>query len=200
MRRRVALAAALVALAACQTTQDKTGRICADYQATIACSGGRYGFVSPTGRYVDSHEGIDFRAAPGTPVIAASHGMVTWISASVCGGYIVVETPINTYSRQAGKELNLYARYTHLAPDGRLSIGDEVKPGDLLGHVQDFSNLDPGCAGRVSHLHFALHFGGDEAAHVSPHDYWLDGPGIVSCYAPETPVPQDKLVAPIACR
>lgn len=89
------------------------------------------------------HEGVDYGAEEGTPVVAAAGGTVIHAGESDAananyGNYVVIR-------HADGKE----TWYAHLS-GWDVSVGDKVKAGDLLGEV--------GNTGRSTgaHLHFAI--------------------------------------------
>ncbi|HSB56113.1 MAG TPA: peptidoglycan DD-metalloendopeptidase family protein [Gemmatimonadales bacterium] len=115
---------------------------------------------------VRKHEGMDFAADPGTPVMAAGDGVVTrdeWT-----GGYgNLVEI------RHAN---GIVTRYGHLRDYAEgLSVGKHVSQGDVIGHV--------GSTGLATgpHLHYEFRVNG---VSVDPHSADL-GTG--------DPVPADRL-------
>ena len=90
-----------------------------------------------------AHLGVDFRAKRGTPIFAVADGIV--IFAGVLGGYgkvVKIEHKDNYMS--------LYAHQSRI----KVSSGDEVKKGDIIGFV--------GSTGRSTgpHLHFGLYLNG----------------------------------------
>ncbi|MDR3214594.1 MAG: M23 family metallopeptidase [Azoarcus sp.] len=86
-----------------------------------------------------NHQGVDFGAPIGTPVRAASDGVVSFIGTQGGYGNIVVLKHQNNVS-------TAYAHLSAFAPD--LHIGDAVTQGENIGQV--------GATGRVSgpHLHY----------------------------------------------
>lgn len=87
-----------------------------------------------------AHEGIDLTAPVGTPVLSVLSGWVTLVTGNVGapGNSIIVQHDGDTETR-----------YNHLQSKPKLSRGDRVDEGQLLGHV--------GMTGRTDapHLHFA---------------------------------------------
>jgi murein DD-endopeptidase MepM/ murein hydrolase activator NlpD len=88
------------------------------------------------------HEGIDIFARRGTPVIAATAGRVVRIGTNRLGGNVV-------WVAGAGAQLYYYAHLDGWNP--RLSVGDRVTPGAVLGTV--------GTTGNAAHTPPHLHFG-----------------------------------------
>jgi murein DD-endopeptidase MepM/ murein hydrolase activator NlpD len=101
------------------------------------------------------HQGVDFIAAWGTPIIAAEGGTVARIGWDVLGGWRVSILGAS----------GTYYYYAHLAayPEG-LELGDAVGTGELLGWVGDTGN-----ASGVPHLHWEVHpYNGDA---VNPYPF-----------------------------
>ncbi|GAA2522495.1 hypothetical protein GCM10010201_20630 [Pilimelia columellifera subsp. columellifera] len=107
------------------------------------------------------HHGVDFGASRGTPIRAASAGVVIvaqcqttpadWgcnrdggISIGGCGWYVEI--------KHAG---NVMTRYCHMLARPAVTVGQRVGAGQILGVV--------GTSGNSSgpHLHFEVHLGGD---------------------------------------
>lgn len=85
------------------------------------------------------HQGQDILSKCGKPVVAAEPGRVRFVKyQSAAGNYVVVKGP--------GRD----EVYMHLAQPSKLSPGDRVDAGDLIGRV--------GQTGRATacHLHFEM--------------------------------------------
>jgi murein DD-endopeptidase MepM/ murein hydrolase activator NlpD len=90
-----------------------------------------------------SHHGVDLFAPRGTPVVAATPGIVRRVSESELGGNVV-------WLLDPRREQSLY--YAHL--DKQLvSTGDVVQVGDTLGLVGNTGNA----RGTPPHLHFGIY-------------------------------------------
>jgi murein DD-endopeptidase MepM/ murein hydrolase activator NlpD len=89
-----------------------------------------------------SHEGTDIMAAFGTPVVAATDGVVRYSSDPLGGlsAYVNAPNGDETY-------------YAHLSSQGPAS--GSVSAGTLIGHVGSTGN-----AGDINHLHFSYRPGG----------------------------------------
>ncbi|WP_421701036.1 peptidoglycan DD-metalloendopeptidase family protein [Aliiroseovarius sp.] len=112
--------------------------------------------MHPILRQLRNHNGVDWAAPTGTPVVAAAAGKIA--VAGQGGGYGNV-----VYIDHAG---GLQTRYAHLNAfaDG-ISAGVDVQAGELIGYV--------GTTGRSTgpHLHFELHVNGtpvDPLTHTGP--------------------------------
>ncbi len=104
--------------------------------------------MHPILRYSRMHRGVDFRAASGTPILAASDGRVT--AAGWAGGY----------GRQVriSHSGGLATSYSHMS---RISVrpGTQVKRGQVIGHVGS-TGLSTG-----PHLHYEMYRNG---RHIDP--------------------------------
>ena len=90
-----------------------------------------------------THDGIDIRAAEGTPVKSANDGKVADIREdSKWGVTIEVEYPEG-----------ITAIYCGLGSDVKVKKGQEVKMGDVLGSVGNSSIVE---SGEESHLHLGM--------------------------------------------
>lgn len=106
------------------------------------------------------HDAIDIMAAAGTPVVAASEGVVERLFFSQGGG------GITAYIRSKdGRWISYYAHMQGYAPG--LVEGQKVERGQIIGHVGSTGNASP--AGP--HLHFAIH-------RMGPHEKWWQGTAI----------------------
>jgi murein DD-endopeptidase MepM/ murein hydrolase activator NlpD len=91
-----------------------------------------------------SHDAIDIPAPLGTPVIAATDGEIVKFHDSEKGG-------ITIYELSADHKYFFY--YAHLQRrDERISEGQFVKAGTIIGYVGDTGNAGPG----NTHLHFQI--------------------------------------------
>jgi murein DD-endopeptidase MepM/ murein hydrolase activator NlpD len=120
------------------------------------------------------HEGIDFPAPLGTPVLAAASGTVArvdlsftdWsdeeqelaLSEAVTLGY----TPAATLDRIRGRQVwidhgkGLFTRYAHLSTVAPLVVGEKIDAGALIGEVGSSGYPQGG-----PHLHFEVRVGDD---------------------------------------
>jgi murein DD-endopeptidase MepM/ murein hydrolase activator NlpD len=118
------------------------------------------------------HEGIDFPAPAGTPVLAAASGTVARVDTSFLDwtreqqevalyealtlGY----TPAATLDRIRGRQVwidhgnGVITRYAHLSAVEPLSVGDRIEAGTLIGQVGSSGYPQGG-----PHLHFEVRVG-----------------------------------------
>jgi murein DD-endopeptidase MepM/ murein hydrolase activator NlpD len=92
------------------------------------------------GDHPEGHPGIDFLAAPGTPILAAGAGTVTAIGDSVYGGELGITVHIGA----------LDTFYTTYMRSVRVAVGDHVSQGQPLAEL----DLWPGMT--VGSLHFGV--------------------------------------------
>jgi peptidoglycan LD-endopeptidase LytH len=101
-----------------------------------------YGAPRSGGR---THEGIDIFAAEGTPVLAASTGIIVGRDSSTLGG-------ISLYKRDLdGRTIYFYGHLQRFEPT--LNEGDLVRQGDVIAYVGQTGNVPPGSP----HLHFSVY-------------------------------------------
>lgn len=118
--------------------------------------------LHPVLGYSRRHDGVDFAAAPGTPVLAAGDGTVR--AAGWAGGY----GRLIRLAHSGGME-TVYAHLSAWAPGAR--IGASVRQGEVIGWT--------GASGLVTgpHLHFELRRGGRP---VDPADADMSAPPVDS--------------------
>lgn len=118
------------------------------------------------------HEGIDFPADAGTPVIAAGDGLVVradraftdWTeeerNAALAETVTLGRTPERALDRIRGRQIwidhgrGIVTRYAHLESIGTISVGDHVRAGDVIGAVGSSGYPEGG-----PHLHFEIRVG-----------------------------------------
>lgn len=91
------------------------------------------------------HNGIDFNALDGCPVVATHDGLITWAGMDGDGGI-----SINLLSDVPGD--GFYTIYYHLK-DVIVKIGDKITAGQLIGHADNTGKYTTG-----DHLHFGMKF------------------------------------------
>ena len=128
---------------------------------------------APTSGASTFHSGIDIGAQAGTNIIAACSGTVTFLGFNGAGGYtIIIENNSFTTS------------YSHVSPDFKVSIGQIIKKGQVIGNVgpknvygvknnpyKDNSGNPTNGATTGPHLHFTLRKNGEL---VNPLDYLIN--------------------------
>ena len=98
------------------------------------------------------HEGIDIFAAKGTPVLAATEGIVLRLEETPVGGKVVwVLGPAGHHHY-----------YAHLDSFGTVRPGDRIRAGTLLGYVGNTGNART----TPPHLHYGVY--ADEGA-INPY-------------------------------
>lgn len=114
----------------------------------------------PILRSLRMHEGVDYAAAEGTPIVAPSDATVSSVSQQSGYGNVVI-------LRHSNKLSTLYAHMSRFQPG--LQAGSRVKAGDVIGFV--------GSTGRSTgpHLHMEVHVDGQP---VDPATTALPVPGL----------------------
>ena len=97
-------------------------------------------FGDPRGGGTRIHEGQDFRAPKGTPIVSPTKAIVRSVGTGPSAGKFV-------YTSNPGGES---FRYMHLNEIADISVGDRLDVGDYIGTVGDTGNAPDG----VYHLHF----------------------------------------------
>jgi murein DD-endopeptidase MepM/ murein hydrolase activator NlpD len=129
---------------------------------------------SPRDYRAGYHEGIDFPAPRGTPVLAAKAGTVVRVDAVFTDWTVDEElaafdeaqalgfTPAPTLDRIRGRQVwidhgeGIVTRYAHLSAVGPLRVGDAVTQGQVIGAVGSSGYPEGG-----PHLHFEIRIGED---------------------------------------
>ncbi len=152
----------------------------------------RYRPQGPTAQ--SEHRGFDLLVPSGTPVLAASDGLVSRSALSFLFGNQLF---INHGRSTAGYRIQ--TRYFHL-DEALVGEGEKVHRGQLIG----YSGLT-GLAGIFPHLHFEVHqLNEDDPAlairDLDPQRYWYDGPGKITCYHRAGDFSASNLTYPVPCR
>jgi murein DD-endopeptidase MepM/ murein hydrolase activator NlpD len=92
-----------------------------------------------------THEGLDFMALRGTPIVTPTDAVVTRVGEGESAGLYV-------YTANPGGES---FRYMHLDAIADIDAGDVLKAGDFIGTVGDTGNAK----GGAPHLHFEIRDG-----------------------------------------
>jgi murein DD-endopeptidase MepM/ murein hydrolase activator NlpD len=111
------------------------------------------------------HEGVDIFATRGTPVVAASDGIVTRVTETRIGGRVV-------WLWDLRRSLTLY--YAHL-DEQHVTAGERVRAGEVIGTVGNTGNART----TPPHLHFGIYERGLGA--IDP--YWFVAPAEVAASA-----------------
>jgi len=107
-----------------------------------------------SGEFVAIHPGIDIKLALGTPVGAIGGGKVYSINKKQTGlgTHVIIEHRLPDGSQY-------FSIYGHLE-DVTVTLGDTVKPGDIIGHVGMTGNT------TAAHLHLQIDKGISDDAHL----------------------------------
>jgi murein DD-endopeptidase MepM/ murein hydrolase activator NlpD len=179
LRSLLTLLLLLAAPAAAQT-------ICSHYLSNVNCIGKNRAI----------HHGLDFPGDAGTEVISATHGTFVRRTFHECPGHgFFIRTDIRAQHEEL--EGPVYARYAHVEAHEHLQPGQKIKPGDRLGRIIPLRHTR--CYGSREHVHYELRVGQSPKRHIDPHQFWLDGPGKVTCFRDDAAVPPKKTVAPLPC-
>lgn len=112
------------------------------------------GFGSTLGRK-SPHRGVDFPQPPGTPITAIADGTVALIEHSTALGWVTVVKHTRPVAEQLRGRKPVFSGYAHQdSPGWRISVGQGVKLGAVIGHVGY-----PGRSGTAStgaHLHLTM--------------------------------------------
>ncbi len=124
------------------------------------------------------HSGIDLLVPNGTPIVAASHGVVVVVGHNAKSGNIV---RLSHGTREwQGHTLHIFSSYVHLSSNDGVQVGEHVRRGQLIGYS--------GATGigfkSIVHLHFEVQVNIDgvveiedgriaTAKPVNPHLFWF---------------------------
>ncbi|ODB93224.1 hypothetical protein A3194_00530 [Candidatus Thiodiazotropha endoloripes] len=151
------------------------------------------------------HGGIDLPAPFGTPILAVMSGEVFAIYDAHRSNPRGIEVVLRHTPEQSGLPLYLYSRYTHFDSLPRLTIGQAVAMGDVLGETGNTGVLgcelkNRPCRGRTRRpaLHFDILYSVrseyyDTGSVLIPVDgYWMDPNAL---YRNSMPVDSDSMKA-----
>jgi murein DD-endopeptidase MepM/ murein hydrolase activator NlpD len=100
--------------------------------------------------------------------------------------------------RHGELEGSVYAVYVHAKPIDGLTVSQKVKPGDPIARIIPL--LHTRCYDSREHVHYELRVNNVRGRDINPHQFWVDGPGKVTCFKEGIVVPPGKTVAPVRCR
>lgn len=142
------------------------------YNAPSISQGYRPNRQNAFGKTGAGHKGIDIIEKAGTPVIAASSGVVI-------GSYFepLYGSRIEISHGVDENGLPVMSRYLHLKKR-LVKKGDVVVRGQQIG-VLGRSGL---LAGGILHLHYEVRVGSGQNNSMNPHRFWVDGVGVVTCF------------------
>lgn len=103
-----------------------------------------------------THEGLDILAAQGTEVKAAADGTVSAVYEDSALGNVITVSHENGYQ----------TLYGNLSADAKVSAGQTVHRGDVLGYVGDSALME---TAEPEHMHFELSC---NALSLDPNDYF----------------------------
>lgn len=172
--------------------------LCNDYGSRLDYSGAPYRIVEPD-RVVTRHEGIDFCARAGTPVIAPVSGKIVWsiLDNPLRGGQVLIKTNFRIKTGKGNRSKPVFIGMIHITPNANLKRGSRVTAGQVIGVVRKAGLVE---IGSRPHVHFtARDCDETHKCHFDPNFLWQNGPGKVSCYRPGSDVPKGRIVAPLSC-
>ena len=135
-----------------RTGKPVSGDVLMDYAMDCLC-------YNPTTRDWRTHNGMDFAAEAGTPVLAAADGTVYTIYNDETMGTTVVIRHEDGY----------VTTYSSLADDVTVSVGQEVTLGQAIGYVGTTALVETTLG---DHVHFSVSCGGTP---VDPEDFFQLG-------------------------
>ena len=124
------------------TGRPVSGEVIMDYAMDCLC-------YNPTTRDWRTHDGMDFAAEAGAPVVAAADGTVYTIYEDESLGTTVVIRHEDGYTTQ----------YASLAKEVSVAPGDEVELGQTIGFVGQTALLESAIG---DHVHFSVTCNGEE--------------------------------------
>lgn len=141
------------------------------------------------------HQGIDILGPVGTPVLAPASGKVaaSWFG-PMYGHQILIDHGIDSDG------MHLRTRLVHLSRRG-VKAGDPVARGQRIGDLGRTGLL----AGGLPHLHYEIQRADRPVSHryrsYSPHRFWIDGAGVVTCFDHRRSYPEQpfRTTYPVPC-
>jgi Peptidase family M23 len=95
--------------------------------------------TNPVTHKEEFHAGVDYRAPRGTPIPAQTPGEVVYSGFNEGYGNTVIV-----------KTTNGYGLYAHMDEPAQVRMGDQIWPGDIIGHVGSTGEFTTG-----NHLHYS---------------------------------------------
>jgi murein DD-endopeptidase MepM/ murein hydrolase activator NlpD len=120
-----------------------------------------------------SHKGIDIMSPRGTEILAVADGTVTAFGSQHLSGYFVqldhgegwTTTYMHLNNDTLGTDDGQGGSWTAIAPT--LTVGDEVRAGEVIGYVGDSGNAE----GTQPHTHFEIRTDGEK---TNPYSFLKD--------------------------
>ncbi len=146
------------------------------------------------GNEISGHEGIDIMSAKGTPVIAPAPGVVI---SSYYEPFYGNRLKIGHGRDENG--LFIVTKFFHLS-ERKVQKGEQVVRGQRIGSLGS-----TGLLASYPHLHYEVRLGENEDMlryePMSPHLYWVDGVGNVTCFESNKKWPDKpfKTTFPVPC-
>ncbi|NOD62139.1 MULTISPECIES: M23 family metallopeptidase [unclassified Ruegeria] len=149
-------------------------------------------------RVITKHEGIDFCAPSGTPVLAPISGRIQWVlkDNELFGGGLMIDPGVRVRLQQDKRAKSISLMILHMVPERGIRAGTKVKAGQVIGSVQAANRPE---IGRRPHLHMVVKYCEDRSCHVDPNLFWRDGVGRVSCFKKNQPAARGQITAPMPC-
>ena len=165
----------------------------------------RYGVNGRT--RVNVHQGIDIIGSDEELIIAIADGKVLETGITYCEGpSVVIDHGISLDSKK------LITIYSHTG-EFMVKEGDYVKRGTPVAKLP--SKIEYPCMARVRHLHLQIgqkycekvekdswgcgFYIKDLYSSLNPHDYWADGPGVITCFDENKTFKKGTLTYPFIC-
>ena len=175
-------------------------------EAPVIISDFHSGLGARGGTRSQRHQGLDIYAQSGTPILAATDGVVLEAVVESCWGPTILID-----HRQDASGNRLLALYGHLGTMLVVS-GEQVERGQ---QIAEMGPPLPKCGAGMEHLHFQLarkargpdkrkawgwgFFVKDGRHSLNPHRFWANGPGRVTCFREGEVYPEGTLTYPVMC-
>ena len=165
----------------------------------------RYGVNGRT--RVNVHQGIDIIGSDEEPIIAIADGKVLETGITYCEGPSVVIDHGKSFDNKS-----LITIYSHTG-EFMVKEGDYVKRGTPVAKLP--SKIAYPCMARVRHLHLQIgqvycekeekntwgcgFYIKDLYNSLNPHDYWANGPDVITCFDENKTFKKGTLTYPFVC-